>query len=318
MRQIFKKLQFQEAGILLSFIVICIVTAIINPIFISKANIIDLSRSVAFTLITAVGMTFVLISGGLDLSVGSQIGLAGMITGWGLVSGFPVIVSILLGLCVGLVVGLVNGLIIVNFHIPPLIATLGTMYIARGVVYVISKGRPFYPFPDSFKILGQGTLWGIPYSVYFAILITLVGHYILTQTVFGRSVMALGGNEEAARVSGVLVGRIKTVVYIIVGLCSAITGILMASRLSSAQAGAGTGWEMTVIASVIIGGTSTYGGSGSIIGTIIGVAIMAVLTNAMILMNVSVYWQNIFVGFIIIFAVGIDTYRRMKIGTGRE
>lgn len=314
MEALMKKLRFREAGILFALLTICFVTAFINPIFISRDNLIDVSRTISFTLIVAVGMTFVLISGGLDLSVGSQIGLAGMATGWALINGAPILLAILVGILFGMFFGAVNGLIIVRFHIPPLIATLGSMYIARGIVYVISRGRPFYPFPDGFKILGQGALWGIPYSVYFALLMVLASHYVLSRTVFGRSVLALGGNEEATRVSGVRTGRIKVMVYILSGLCASLTGILMASRLSSSQAGAGTGWELTVIASVIIGGTSMYGGSGSIIGTVIGAAIMSVLTNAMVLMNVSVYWQNIFVGFIIILAVGLDTYRRLKSG----
>lgn len=294
--------------------IICIITAIINPVFISRANLIDVGRTISFTLIVAVGMTFVLISGGLDLSVGSQIGLSGMITGWALVQGLPVPVAIIMGIGTGLLFGVLNGAVIVRFHIPSLIVTLGSMYIARGIVFIISRGRPFYPFPDSFKILGQGTFGGIPFSVFFAFLMVIIGHYVLTNTVFGRSVVALGGNEEASRVSGLHTNRIKTAVYMISGVCASFTGILMASRLSSSQAGAGTGWELTVIASVIIGGTSMYGGSGSVIGTVIGAAIMSVLTNAMVLMNVSIYWQNIFVGFIIILAVGLDTYQRRKSG----
>jgi ribose transport system permease protein len=314
MRRVLRFFQFREAGIFLALLAICIITAVINPVFISRANLIDVGRTISFTLIVAVGMTFVLISGGLDLSVGSQIGLSGMVTGWALVQGLPVPLAIMMGIGTGFLIGALNGAVIVRFQIPPLIVTLGSMYIARGMVFVISRGRPFYPFPDSFKVMGQGTLWGIPFSVYFAFLMVAVGHYILNHTVFGRSVVALGGNEEATRVSGIHTRRIKNIVYIITGVCASFTGILMASRLSSSQAGAGTGWEMTVIASVIIGGTSMYGGSGSVIGTVIGAAIMSVLTNAMVLMNVSVYWQNILVGFIIILAVGLDTWQRRKSG----
>lgn len=311
-------LQNKETGILIPLILICVVAGIVNPAFFSISNIIDLLRSISFTIIVGVGMTFVLISGGLDLSVGSVIGLTGMITGGCLVKGFPIVVSILLGLLTGIIVGLVNGLIIVRFKIPPLIVTLGMMYIARGVVYVISKGRPFYPFPESFKQIGLGTFSGIPYSIYIALIIVLLGHFLLNYTTFGRSVMALGGNEEATRVSGINISKIKVLTYCITSLLCGVTGILMAARLSSSQANAGTGWEMTVIASVIIGGTSLFGGSGSVIGSLIGAAIMQVLTNAMVLMSVDVYWQNIVVGMIIIIAVGIDTYRRSKLsGSGR-
>jgi ribose/xylose/arabinose/galactoside ABC-type transport system permease subunit len=314
----FKRLTaFKEIGILAAFLILCIVTALVNPIFLYTDNMIDVLRSISFTLISAVGMTFVIIGGGLDLSVGSVLALGGMVSGWALVNNLPVSVAILLGMVTGMLLGWFNGIVIVKFRIPALIVTLGTMNIARGAVYVISRGRPFYPFPEAFKEIGQGGFLGIPYVIYIAVLVAAVGHYVLSHTVFGRSVMALGGNEEASRVSGIATNRVKLIVYMIAGVCAALTGILMAARLSSSQAGAGTGWELTVIASVIIGGTSMYGGSGSILGTLIGTAIMTVLTNAMVLMGVSVYWQKIFVGFIIIAAVGIDTYRRSSVENTR-
>jgi ribose/xylose/arabinose/galactoside ABC-type transport system permease subunit len=314
----FKRLTaFKEIGILAAFLILCIVTALVNPIFLYTDNMIDVLRSISFTLISAVGMTFVIIGGGLDLSVGSVLALGGMVSGWALVNNLPVSVAILLGMVTGMLLGWFNGIVIVKFRIPALIVTLGTMNIARGAVYVISRGRPFYPFPEAFKEIGQGGFLGIPYVIYIAAFVAAIGHYVLSHTVFGRSVMALGGNEEASRVSGIATNRVKLIVYMIAGVCAALTGILMAARLSSSQAGAGTGWELTVIASVIIGGTSMYGGSGSILGTLIGTAIMTVLTNAMVLMGVSVYWQKIFVGFIIIAAVGIDTYRRSSVENTR-
>lgn len=304
---------FRELGIFLSLVAICAFTGIVNPIFLSFENIVDVLRSTSFTLIVAVGMTFVLISAGLDLSVGSTIGLSGIITGWALVSGWPVALAILLGMGAGTLVGLVNGLVIVRFRIPPLIVTLGTMYIARGFVYVVSQGRPFYPFPDSFGFLGQGYFLRIPIGVYLVLVICVAGHWVLRNTVFGRSVYALGGNEEASRTAGIPTQKVKVAIYALSAFAASITGILMASRLSSSQAGAGTGWEMTVIASVIIGGTSLYGGSGSILGTAFGAAIMTVLTNSMVLMRVPVFWQKIVVGVIIIVAVGVDTYRRERL-----
>lgn len=313
----FRIRHFRELGIFISLVVICTVTGIINPIFFSFDNIVDLMRSTSFTLIVAVGMTYVFLSAGLDLSVGSIIGLSGIVTGWALVAEWPVFLAILLGLGVGTLVGILNGGIIVKFRIPPLIVTLGTMYIARGFVYVISQGRPFYPFPDSFKILGQGVILRIPIAVYLAVIVSFIGHWVLRNTVFGRSVFALGGNEEASRTAGIPTERVKIGIYAISAFAASITGILMASRLSSSQAGAGTGWEMIVIASVIIGGTSLFGGSGSILGTAIGAAIMTVLTNAMVLMRVSVFWQKIVVGVIIIVAVGVDTHRRNRLSGSR-
>lgn len=306
-------LKVKEMGILGPLIIICIIAEVSNPVFLGPSNIIDLLRSISFTCIVAVGATFILIGGGLDLSVGSVIGLSGMIVGGCLVAGIPIIPSILISLFVGAVIGFINGFIVVKFHIPPMIVTLGMMYIARGIVYVISKGRSFSPFPDAFNQLGQGTLLGVPYSVYIAFVVLLIGYFLLNHTTFGRSIYAVGGNEEAARVSGINIGKVKILTYCITSFLCGMTGILMAARLSSAQANAGTGWEMTIIAAVIIGGTSMFGGSGSVIGSLIGASIMTVLTNAMVLMNVSIYWQNIVVGAIIIFAVGVDTYRRNKL-----
>lgn len=314
MNKIFKKiLHTREIGILIPFILICTIAAIANPVFISIENIIDISRSMAFVLIISVGMTFILIEGALDLSVGSVLGLGGMLTGFALVNDVPIVIAILFGVLIGGVIGFLNGFMVVKFKIPPLIATLGMMYIARGAIYVISKGRPFYPFPDAFKAIGQESLMGIPYIIYLAFVILLIGDFVLRKTSYGRRIMAIGGNEEAARVSGINISKAKIISYIVVSALAALAGILMASRLSSSQANAGTGWELMVIASVIIGGTSTYGGSGSIIGTLIGTAIMSVLTNAMVLIGVTVYWQNIVVGLIIILAVGLDTRRRIKI-----
>ena len=303
----------KEVGILIPWILICVITSIANPAFISFNNVINLLRSVSITLIGSIGVTFVLISGQLDLSVGSIMGLAGLVTGMFLDKyQAPVWLAILAGLFAAALVGLFNSVIITKFKIPALIVTLGSMYIGRGIINVISKGVPFGSFPENFKQLGQGTFLGVPYSVYIAFLIMAVGAFALKYTVYGRSTMAIGGNMETARVSGIHIGRIVTLTYVISAVCAGIAGILTASRLSSAQANAGTGWEMTIVSAVVIGGTSMYGGSGSIVGTLIGVAIMETLTVAMTMLRVDAYWQKVVVGAIIIIAVGIDTYRRSK------
>lgn len=308
---------FRELGILAALVVICLVTAVINPVFLTPENLIDVFRSTSFTLICSVGMTFVLVSAGLDLSVGSILGLSGMLAGLCLVNGWSPPLAILVGLAGGSLLGLVNGLIIVRFRIPPLIVTLGTMYIGRGIIYVATQGRPLYPFPNDFNQIGQGTLFSVPYSIYLAAALVAVGIWVLRKTTFGRSVYALGGNEEASRVAGISIGPVKVGIYVIAAFTASITGILMASRLSSAQAAAGTGWELTVIASVIIGGTSMFGGVGTLLGTVIGTTIMCILTNAMVLMGVDVYWQKIVVGIIIILAVGMDTYGRRRLSGGK-
>lgn len=309
----------KEVGILIPLIVIIVVTSVINPVFLDADNLINLLRSISITLIGAIGMTFVLISGGLDLSVGSILALSGMVAGFCMSeAALPYPVAIVLGLLAAVAVGYANGFIITRFGIPPLIVTLGMMNVARGIVNVMSKGRPYSGFPDEFNNIGLGDFLGIPYSVYIAFGLAIAAYFILKYTVFGRSVMAIGGNEETARVSGIDVNKNKIGTYVLVATLSGLAGIVMAARLSTSQANAGTGWEMTVISSVVIGGTSMFGGSGSIPGTIIGVAIMEVLTVAMTILRIDPYWQKIVVGAIIILAVGIDTYRRKRMsGSGR-
>lgn len=313
-----KVLAIKEIGILIPLILICVVTSIVNPAFAGWSNIVNMLRSISVTLIGAIGMTFVLILGGMDLSVGSVLGLGGMVTGYFLSEmPLPYGIAIVLGLAVGALAGLVNGFIISKFSIPPLIVTLGMMNIARGAVNVMSKGRAYSGFAEGFNHLGQGTLFSVPYSVYVALVISLIAHFLLKRTVFGRSVMAIGGNEETARVSGINISKFKILTYVLSGTLAAVAGIVTAARLSTSQANAGTGWEMTVIASVVIGGTSMFGGSGSVLGTVIGVAIMEVLTVSMTMLRIDPYWQSVVVGIIIILAVGIDTYRRKRMSGSR-
>ena len=308
----------KEFSIFLPLLALCIVTNIINPSFLGFSNAMDVLRSTSFYVIIAVGMTFTIVGGGMDLSVGSTIALCGYVTGMALSAGIPILLSILIGLLLGAFIGLMNGLIIVCFGIPPFITTLGMMYIVKGMVYVLGQGRPIYPLPDSFNKIAQSTLGGVPIPVYIAAVVLLVGSFVLNNTGYGRSVMAIGGNEAAANTSGIDIKKTKVLTYIFTSMLSAVTGILMASRLSSAAAGAGDGWEMIIIAAVIIGGTSLFGGSGSILGTLIGAAIMTVMSNAMVMVKISVYWQNIVVGAIIIAAVIIDTFRRRKTISAKE
>lgn len=292
---------------------LCIVTGIINPVFFSSSNLIDLARSISFLLIVSVGVTYVLLGASLDMSIGSVMGLGGAICGLCLVSEWPVWLSVIMGLLAAAVVGIVNAVLIINCQIPALIATLGTMYVARGIVNVLTKGEPYYPLPDGFKAIGQGTLWSIPYSVFIALIIVMIGHFVIKKTPYGRSLMAVGGNREASRVSGINVKKILFSSHVLVSLLAGFVGIIMAARLSSAQPNAGEGWEMTAVAAVIIGGTSMYGGYGSVIGTILGCALMETISNAMVLLHVSVYWQKITIGVIMVAAVGMDTFRLKKI-----
>ncbi|MEX1307524.1 MAG: ABC transporter permease [Eubacteriales bacterium] len=297
-------------GILIPLVVISIIIAILNPVFLSMSNIIDVLRNTSFIIIISLGMTFVLIARGLDLSVGSFVALMSLVVGLCMSAGIPVWLSIIITLLAGAVGGAFNALIIVKFNVPSLITTLGTMYMARGLVLILTQGVPIYPLPESFNAIGQESIAGIPYVLIIAVALSILFSFILRKTVYGRMVYALGGNEETARLSGIKVNLIKTAVYIVVTTLSALTGILIASRLGASQPTIGEGYEMKVIASVIIGGTSMSGGSGTILGSILGALFMSVITNGMTLVGVSVYWQNFVVGFIIILAVIIDQSKR--------
>lgn len=305
---------FDELGILVCLAALCIVIGCINPTFVSWDNLLNVFRTTSYYIIIAAFATLVMIIGGLDLSVGSVMGLAGILVGVMIVNGVPVVLAIVLSMLLCMMIGIANGIISVKGKVPPLITTLGTLYIARGICNVITKGMPISSFPKEFLELGNGTLFGVPYSVYIAVGVVIIVGYILKNTVYGRSIYAVGGNQDTARLSGIQVDKIKISTYILTSLAAAFVGIIMASRLESAQVSLGEGWELTIIASIVIGGTSTAGGSGTILGTVIGALMMSIISNGMVLMSVSVYWQNIVVGAIIIFAVFIDIVRKQKAG----
>lgn len=300
----------QESSIVLATALYMIVVACVNPVFISVNNLSNVLKTMGYTLITVVGMSLVLITGGLDLSVGSTLALGGIITGMACNAGVPLAAAILLGVLTGTLIGALNGFIIVRAKIPPLIVTLGMQYIVRGMVSVLTQGVPIYPLPKSLTSIDPARLLGIPTVVVVALLMALLGHVALSRTPFGRSVYALGGNEEAARISGINCKRTKMMVYVITGSLAALAGVFMASRLGSAEAAVGTGYEMTTICGAIIGGVSTFGGIGTILGAMIGAFFMEVLTNSLTLMRVSVYWQNVVVGVVLIVAVLLDQYKR--------
>jgi ribose transport system permease protein len=308
-----KFIQRQESSIIIVLILYMILVSFVNPTFISSANLFNVLRSTGFTLITVVGMTFILITGGLDLSVGSVLALGGIITGICCREGLPVPLAILVGMAMGALIGLLNGFIIIKAGIPPLMVTLGMQYAAKGLVSVLTKGVPIYPLPDSLKAIERTRPFGIPMVVIFAFLVAIVGHITLSHTEFGRSIFALGGNEEAARISGIRTKRTKLLVYIITSMLAATVGVFMAARLGSSEAAAGSGYELTTICAAVIGGTSTFGGIGSILGASLGAFFMEVLSNSLTLMRISVYWQNLVLGIVLILAVVLDQYKRSLI-----
>ena len=224
--------------------------------------------------------------------------------------------AIIIGVVVGGIIGLVNGLIITKLDIPPLITTLGTQYIVKGITNVITQGKPVTGFPDSFNFIGGGSAAGIPVPVFFAAILFVLAFVIYKYTTFGRKLLAVGGNKETARLCGINSTRIQIIAFVVAGATAALVGILTAARLSSAQAAAGTGIEMTYIASVVIGGTSLSGGNSSTVGTLIGVGIMETLTVTTTLLHIDTYYQKIVVGIIIIVAVGIDVVRHKRLARG--
>lgn len=300
-----------ESGVILITLVYAIFVQCMNPNFFSVLNMNSILRQTGYTLISGLGMTMVLIAGGIDLSVGSVMALSGIALGFVAIDfGMSFWIGILVALLCGALCGLFNGVIVVRFRIAPMIVTLGMMYIARGIVNVTTEGVSKYPLPDAFQALEQSTILGVPTVVWFCIILCIFFHFVLKRTTFGRAVYAIGGNKDTAKLAGINVSKITLQVYIISGIMAALMGVVMCSRLGGAQPSAGEGYEMNIIASCIIGGTSATGGRGTILGTAVGALFMSMLTNSMTLMKVSVHYQKLVVGLVLIIAVIVDEYRR--------
>lgn len=285
-----------------------------NPRFLTLENMSNVLRQVSVYAILAVGETFVILTGGIDLSVGSVLALCGAVSA-GLASSHPLMLALLAGILLGALIGAVQGTIIAKGNVPPFVATLGTMAIARSLTLVYTKGALISPLPQSFQYLGSGhlihPLLSIP--VLITLLIYILAHIVLSRTTFGRRVYAIGGNEEASRLSGVPVSRYKIYIYVISGLTAGLGGLVMTARLNCAHPQAGLGYELDAIAAVVIGGTSLMGGEGGVGGTLIGALIMGVLNNGLNLLEVNPFWQQTVVGSLIIIAVLLDRLRRRRL-----
>lgn len=288
------------------FAILVIGLTALKPVFLTPDNLINVIRQVSITAIIGIGMTFVLISGEIDLSVGSIAALAGIVVTMGLKDGLPMVIAIVLAIGVGALCGFANGGIHVYARIPSFIVTMGMLNIARGVVLVITNSYPVTGLPDSFKVIGRGYVGFLPVPVIIMFVCYILGYLVLKYVKFGRSIFAIGGNIEAARLSGISVNRNKILIYVLCGVTAAIGGIVLASRMFSGQPSAGDGLELNAIAACVIGGTSTTGGKGRIWGTFLGALIMGIITNGMNLLNISTNWQLIVQGAIIIIAVGLD------------
>lgn len=306
------KLNVARLGPLIGLILMFILLTIFTDNFLTVNNILNLLRQVSINALIAFGMTFVILTAGIDLSVGSMLALGSALTAGMLTSGMDPILAMSLGMLLGLVMGALNGIIVTKGKVAPFIATLATMTIYRGATLVYTEGRPITGLSDSasFQMMGKGYLGWIPIPIIIMVIVFLILYFLLNNTVFGRQVYAVGGNEEAAKLSGVKTDNVKIAVYAITGMMSVLAGIILMSRLNSAQPTAGEGYELDAIAAVVIGGTSLAGGRGRIVGTIIGALIIGVISNGLNLMNVSSFYQQIVKGLVILFAVMLD--RRSK------
>ena len=298
----------QKLGPLLGLFILIVIVSILNPSFLEPLNILNLLRQVSINALIAFGMTFVILTGGIDLSVGSTLALSSAFVANMLVAGYDPILSILAGCLLGGVMGMINGLLVTQGKMAPFIATLATMTIFRGLTLVYTDGNPITGLGDSmtFQLFGRGYQFGIPVPAITMIIAFAVLWVILHKTAFVRKSYAIGGNEKAAIVSGIKVSRVKIMIYSLAGMLSALAGAILTSRLNSAQPTAGTSYELDAIAAVVLGGTSLSGGRGRIVGTLIGALIIGTLNNGLNLLGVSSFYQMVVKGIVILIAVLID------------
>ncbi|MCL4385851.1 MAG: ribose ABC transporter permease [Cyanobacteria bacterium] len=303
---------FQRLITLIILILMCIVFSIISHAFFSIQNIINILRQVTMVVVTACGFTLLLINGSLDLSVGGVLALSGCVAAGLASQHVPLFLAFIIGILVGGTIGVINGILVVGFRISAVIATLGTMYVARGLAYIYTANVTggglgiVRGLPNNFNAL-TAYIWKIPVPIIFLAFTVILFIFIQSKTIFGKYVYAIGGNQEAARLSGINVSKIKFVLFVIVGILAGISGIIMASRIGSGQPNSGIGFEFDVIVAVILGGTSLSGGEGSVTGTLIGALIVGVLGNALNLLGVQTFYQYIASGIVLIFAVILDT-----------
>lgn len=299
-----------EISLVLMLVLLIVFFASQTPHFLTGANIFNLAQTLAPVGIVAVGMTLVLISGGIDISVGSTAALAGVVISYlWTVLGVPLLLSVLAGLASGLLVGWINGFLVTRINISPLITTLGMFSIIRGAAFVISNAQTNQLNNEAFKFLGRGSIFGVPFSLILMVLLYLLFAFILRNTRFGRNIYAIGGSAQASRLAGIKIDSMLMRVYLISGLLAAVGGVLIASQLASSAPRAAIGMELTVIAAVVLGGTGLAGGKGTLAGTLIGVLILRILDNGLILMNVSSFYQQVASGTVLLLAVGFDQLR---------
>ncbi len=305
------------------FVIFLIVAAVFvfmifaSPVFLTEGNILSILLGLSIESMMAVGMVVLMVGGGFDMSVGSILGFTGIVLGELLTHGVPTVPGVVLALLVGVVIGLWNGFIIAKVKINPFVTTLASLSIFRGLSYVFTSARNISGLPDAFQAIGQTRYFGVQLPIVYAAVLLIVGEIVLRNSRFFRQYYYIGGNERAARLSGINVDRMTIFAYVLTGVLAAFAGIVFTARMGSASCQAGTGWELRVITAVILGGASLKGGSGTVLGTFLGVFLMALLSNALVLLGVDIYWQQFVVGVVLISAVVIDTLGRMGT-TGKQ
>ena len=303
--------QLAAAGAL---IVVFVFLSIASPVFLSADNLFNIGVQTSYTAVIAIGMTLVIITAGIDLSVGSVAALSGVV---GMVlmtkAGIPVVPAILGGVFVGGICGLVNGLLVSVAGLNPFIATLGMLSVARGLVYIPTNARAVFGAPDSFRLLGQGVIGSIPIPIIVVAVVAAIGYVVLSRTKLGRYAYAMGSNREAARLSGIPIKRYLTAVYVISGALAGFGGMIASSQVDSGQPNFGMGLELDAIAAAVIGGASLFGGQGTVVGTLIGAFLIALIRNGSVLLDVNIYYQQVIIGVVIWVAVLWDQYRRRRL-----
>ncbi|GLC80511.1 ABC transporter permease [Lacrimispora brassicae] len=314
---VLKKMNFREYGVVIGFILLCVVISFATPAFATQKNILNLLRQSSIIGIIATGMTFVIISGSFDISVGAVAALSGAVT-MKLITmgnGVPVAIAVLAALGISAVVGLINGIAVAKINVPSLIATMAMVSVVKGAMLMFTGGYPITRTIPVLDTIGNGYVAGIPIPVIIFAAAVAIAFVILTKTRFGRYVYSVGGNEEASKLNGINVDSYKIKVFVINAVLAALAGIVLVGRMGTASPVAGDGYDMDAIASVVIGGTSVAGGSGSVLKTVIGVLLMSVINNSFNLLGVDMYFQYIFKGLIILIAVGADSFSKRRLAS---
>jgi ribose transport system permease protein len=292
-----------------------VVMGIATPYFFTVGNILNVGVQASVNGVLAIGMLIVIIIGGIDLSIGANLALSGIFAAYLMKSGMPILLALLISVVSGFMLGFVNGFIVTKMKLPPFITTLGTTGVFRGFALIITNGLPVSQLPENLRIIGQGKLLGIPIPIVITTIVMIIFYVVLNHTTYGRFLYAIGSNYEATRLSGIKVQKFIIITYMIEGALAAVAGIILLGRLAVAQPTAATGYELNAIAAAVIGGASFSGGSGSVIGAIIGALIMAILSNGFTLLGFNAFFQQMAIGFVVIFAVYADILQR---GMGKK